>query len=470
MRDIWCRTYYSYLFPVRTYCTSHTHDSYFLVTGPPLNCSKHFGAKAGLEVGLNGGFLVNKCMLASDGVYLSGEVANVRTVLGRGVFTGVDHAHHTGLVAGRNMAGVFDVYDHIPVYEASAEESDIHLTFVGHCSSAFETHGFWWKLGGASSQSIPSSSASQVSKSDNDSSSSSSSKGKKDSNTTLDKSESVETEVWNAPQQSFGQRMQQEFFGLFGYRPPKEGTGTKAVSLAPKGKLNVRKIDEDNKIRSKLQPPLGLGVLFYVDNEIVVGVLISGSPLAEQREREEVITKDTSAVKNEKSTEDIATVIDDISFSELIHARARSFIGKSLNEVAAKVEADISSADGTGVTDFRSGRLIRLQNMSEIASYVIAPAIISIDKNDRDVKYDRAEFRKNASLLPRPNYRYSASSRTIINAYVNNVQPDTSTIAPTIMQENVFHSGGDLTGTRAEKLAAAYASGLRYGIEGPGKA
>ena len=416
---------------------------------------------------------MNKCMLASDGVYLSGEVANVRTVLGRGVFTGVDHAHHTGLVAGRNMAGVFDVYDHIPVYEASAEESDIHLTFVGHCSSAFETHGFWWKLGGASSQSIPSSSASQGSKSDNDSSSSSSSsssKGKKDSSATLDKSESVETEVWNVPQQSFGQRMQQEFFGLFGYRPPKEGTGTKAVSLAPKGKLNVRRIDDDNKIRSKLQPPLGLGVLFYVDNEIVVGVLISGSPLAQQREREEVLTTDSSKVKKGKSTDDDSIVTDDLSFSELIHARARSFIGKSLNEVAAKVEADIPSPDGTGVTDFRSGRLIRLQNMSEIASYVIAPAIIPIDKNDRDVKYDRAEFRKNASLLPRPNYRYSASSRTIINAYVNNVQPDTSTIAPTIMQENVFHSGGDLTGTRAEKLAAAYASGLRYGIEGPGKA
>lgn len=423
---------------------------------------------------------MNRCMLASDGVYLSGEVANVRTVLGRGVFTGVDHAHHTGLVAGRNMAGVFDVYDHIPVYEASAEESDIHLTFVGHCSSAFETHGFWWKLGGASSQSIspatPSSSTSPGSKlssdSDNDSNSSSSSgsssKGKKDSNATVYKSESVETEGWNVPQQSFGQRMQQEFFGLFGYRPPKEGTGTKTVSLAPKGKLNVRKIDEDNKIRSKLQPPLGLGVLFYVDNEIIVGVLVSGSPLAQQRE--EIAKNHSSEAKNGVSKADNLIVVDDLSFSELIHARARSFIGKSLNEVAAKVEADIPAADGIGVTDFRSGRLIRLQNMSEIASYVIAPAILSIDKNDRDVKYDRAEYRKISLLLPRPNYRYSASSRTIINAYVNNVQPDTSTIAPTIMQENVFHSGGDLTGTRAEKLAAAYASGLRYGIEGPGKA
>ena len=452
-----------------------------LELGPPLNCSKHFGARAGLEVGLNGGFLVNRCMLASDGVYLSGEVANVRTILGRGVFSGVDHAHHTGLVAGRNMAGVFDVYDHIPVYEASAEESDIHLTFVGHCSSAFETHGFWWKLGGTSSQSIststystgPTSKSSSDANNDsnsNSSSSSSSSNRKKGSNvdknnTSIDKSESGESENWTVPQQSFGERMQQEFFGLFGYRPPKEGTaGVKIVSLAPKGKLNVKKIDDENKIRSNLQPPLGLGVLFYVDNEIVVGVLISGTPLAQQRQDH------TEVEKKDMIEKDQLSMIDDLSYSELIHARARSFIGKSLNDIAAKVETEITSVDGIGVSDFRSGRLIRLQNMSEIASYVISPAILSIDRNDRKVKYDRAEFRKNALLLPRPNYRYSASSRTIINAYMNNVQPDTSSIAPTIMQENVFHTGGDLTGTRAEKLAAAYASGLRYGIDGPGKA
>ena len=147
-----------------------------------MNCSGHFAARAGLEVGVNGGFLVNRCMLASDGVYLSGEVANVRMTVGRGVYTGVDHAYHTGVVAGRNMSGVFDVYDHIPIYEATAEESDILLTFVGHCSSAFETHGFWWKLGSSSSLSSTkptspsSSSKSDTSTSTSTSTSSSSSK------------------------------------------------------------------------------------------------------------------------------------------------------------------------------------------------------------------------------------------------------------------------------------------------------
>ena len=71
--------------------------------------------------------------------------------------------------------------------------------------------------------------------------------------------------------------------------------------------------------------------------------------------------------------------------------------------------------------------------------------------------------------LPKPNYRYSAVSRTIVNAYQSNIQSESSTAAPTIMMENVFHVGGDMTGTRAEKLAAAYASGLRYGLDGPPK-
>ena len=203
-------------------------------------------------------------------------------------------------------------------------------------------------------------------------------------NTSIDKSESRESENWTVPQQSFGERMQQEFFGLFGYRPPKEGTaGVKIVSLAPKGKLNVKKIDDENKIRSNLQPPLGLGVLFYVDNEIVVGVLISGTPLAQQRQDH------TEVEKKDMIEKDQLSMIDDLSYSELIHARARSFIGKSLNDIAAKVETEITSVDGIGVSDFRSGRLIRLQNMSEIASYVISPAILSIDRNDRKVKYDR---------------------------------------------------------------------------------
>ena len=65
--------------------------------GAPLNCTNHFAAVAGLELASSGGFLVNHAMLASKNVYVAGELANVPTdTFGRSLFSGVDHAHHTG--------------------------------------------------------------------------------------------------------------------------------------------------------------------------------------------------------------------------------------------------------------------------------------------------------------------------------------------------------------------------------------
>ena len=65
--------------------------------GAPLNCANHFAAEAGLEPASSGGFLVNHAMLASKNVYVAGELANVPTAMfGRCLYSGVDHAHHTG--------------------------------------------------------------------------------------------------------------------------------------------------------------------------------------------------------------------------------------------------------------------------------------------------------------------------------------------------------------------------------------
>ena len=474
--------------------------------GPPMNCTGHFAARAGLEVGINGGFLVNRCMLASDGVYLSGEVANVRMSVGRGIYTGVDHAYHTGIVAGRNMAGVFDTYDHIPIYEASAKESDIHLTFVGHCSSAFETHGFWWKLGGQTSTSTSSSPSTATSTSALTSSSSSAAK-KNANNSGQGLFDPVSSSLQNSRgpiQQTIGERITTDFFEFFGYKPilPKVSQ-SKILSFTPMGKLNVIKMTEENMAnnlsKNKSQPPLGLGILFYVDNDIVVGLLISGTPLSQQGKNPKKkndngnddgsgmcqkkncnckIKCDSKNLKKEgsKIDENNDENLDILSYSETIHERARSFIGKPLSTVVAAIEVEIpeDGMAGTGVTDFRSGRLIRLQNLSEIAAYILAPSVLPAAaavtiSDSRITTTIKPEYKKIASQLPKPNYRFSPPSRTITNAYASNVQTETLSLAPTIMQENVFSVGGDLTGTRADKLAAAYASGLRYGIEGPGK-
>ena len=487
-------------------------------------------------------------MLASDGVYVSGEVANVRMSLGRGVFTGVDHAYHTGVVAGRNMAGVFDVYDHIPIYEATAEESDIHLTTIGHCSAAFETHGFWWRLGGpstSSSASASSNSSSLTPSGDYHKVNNSYTNG--NTNSKISNGEKKpKPDVFVPVQETLGERMRSELYGIFGYKAPirMEKYIEKIVDTAPKGKLNVRR-SADEGVKNKLQPPLGLGVLIYVDNDIVVGVLISGAPLSKQRAHPNSSSSSSSSGRGcsgggcgkdscgcktgsevdkcqagqDKSKTGAVTAVtavtaaiggngaigrkgvgggmgektgkageaeeiskeeqDILSYSEKIHDRARSLIGRPMSAVAATMlERAGGTADEDGffsnevvVSDFRSGRLIRLQNLSEVAGYIIAPAILA-DSNDEKVlrvELMKAEYKRISSQLPRPNYRYSASSRTVVNAYLTNAQNDITTFAPTIMQENVFSVGGDLTSTRAERLQAAYASGLKYGIDGPPK-
>lgn len=430
--------------------------------GPPLNCSEHFASKAGLEVGSNGGFVVNRCMLASEGVYIAGDIANVRMPLGRGVFTGVDHAHHTGLVAGRNMSGVFDIYDHIPIYEGSAEESAIHLTFVGHCSSAFETHGFWWKVSSetASSSSEKTSSSSEKKKSKGLSSSS------PQEETILD-------------------RIKVELYSIFGMKYKAPSRVTKAIEATPQGKLNVRIIKKESS-RLKSAPPLGLGVLFYIDNDIVVGVLISGTALSKQRNE----TNDRNDNEDEV-----------LSYSEVIHERARSYIGKPLAVVTASIEAEYLPENES--TDFRSGRLIKLQNLNEIASYIIAPAVLPPDdsgsivsplpshiqgeregdkegqtpaqgtegpnnqessiSNKRDaINILKLEQKRIFLSLPKSLYRYSPANKAIMSAYSSNEQIE-MVLAPSIMHENIFHTGGNMTGTRADKLTAAYTSALNIG-------
>jgi len=133
---------------------------------------EHFAISSGdLEAGADGGIAANKSMQAAAGVYVAGEIANVsvgssrhRTgthVLGRGCMTGMDHALRSAEIAARNMlsaAAMYGdstasasemschLYDHLPAYEWAVPAAHIHLSLIGQCSSALETHSFFWKV------------------------------------------------------------------------------------------------------------------------------------------------------------------------------------------------------------------------------------------------------------------------------------------------------------------------------------
>lgn len=288
--------------------------------GAPLNCANHFAAEAGLEPASSGGFLVNHAMLASKNVYVAGELANVPTAMfGRSCYSGVDHAYHTGnnthhqamndselidyasvyteclnltpslthigVVAGRNMAGGFQVYSHIPVYEASAPESGVFLTWVGKCSTSNESHGYWWKIDSSSSHhhhhhhnhNNGNDNNRTTTKVDEQKS------GSKEKPPASKSESSSSTTPWGDTLSSY-----------FGMTPKKGASSDSSLHAPPKGKSALQRHQQQPRLKvdggdgsgsSSVvvspalppSPPLGLGVVFFTEDDIVTGVLIAGN-------------------------------------------------------------------------------------------------------------------------------------------------------------------------------------------------
>ena len=136
-------------------------------TGPSSgdsNNNEHWGLNAGLERGAVGGIAANRSLQAAAGVWVAGDIANIdigHKAIGRGMWTGREHALISGRVAARNMLGGSEMYSHLPathlVCHTEREDSGsgsssggvphVSLTTVGHCSAAQETHGYWWSRG-----------------------------------------------------------------------------------------------------------------------------------------------------------------------------------------------------------------------------------------------------------------------------------------------------------------------------------
>eukprot|EP00903_Cladosiphon_okamuranus_P009619 g9155.t1 len=130
-----------------------------------------FGRRAGaLEVDRRrGAVVVNAELAASSRVWVAGDAACFPSQAHGGrrlVIRSADHAHHSGRVAGENMAaaaaagggagaarrgvrdGVGDEggrrYRHTPAFVGEAPLAGVRVAMVGDCDAAMPTHGFWW--------------------------------------------------------------------------------------------------------------------------------------------------------------------------------------------------------------------------------------------------------------------------------------------------------------------------------------
>ena len=141
------------------------------------------------------------------------------------MFSGVDHAYQTGRIAGRNMAGISDRYRHLPVYEATAPESGIYLTLLGKCSTVYETHGFWWRVGADTVEREATSKESTI----------------------TSKNLMVNKQVTDSPRSQVGDVISLLQDGFEAYmtsgKSRKKGTTQELSHAAPKGKLGVQRLD-----------------------------------------------------------------------------------------------------------------------------------------------------------------------------------------------------------------------------------
>ena len=102
--------------------------------------------KTDLEQDSTGAVVVNQSMAASSSVFAAGEDANVYTqAMGRGTLSGEDHDYGTAVVAADSIMGEDAEYREVPVLDYSIPSVGVCMTLVGNCSAAFNSYGYWWK-------------------------------------------------------------------------------------------------------------------------------------------------------------------------------------------------------------------------------------------------------------------------------------------------------------------------------------
>ncbi len=268
--------------------------------------AEHWGLRAGLERGAVGGIAVNRSLQAASGVWVAGDIANVdigHKAIGRGTWTGTEHSKFTGRVAARNMLGGSEMYSHLPANHLvcrtarerggdsvgiDAGPPHVSLTTVGHCSAAQETHGYWWARGadGNGSSGTSNGGVSVKHKRGPESDSNRNSSGVKETPLSM--------------------VIQDQLYRYIGQRRPKEkeesdsgGMSSEDMRINARGKAAMRRVSEDKgttatnsssrsagsrsgggggrkQKASPTRPPLGRGIVFYVNNSIVTGMLLSG--------------------------------------------------------------------------------------------------------------------------------------------------------------------------------------------------
>lgn len=192
--------------------------------------------KTDLEQDTNGAIVVNQSLAATSSVFVAGDDASVYLeAMGRGTFSGEEHCTQTAVVAASNIMGDETEYREVPVLDYNIPDAGVHMTLVGNCSAAFNSYGYWWKepvRRGSSSGGILNSNGSNGEKS------------------------AGYFSNWVSGGSRKTSRQKKD--GIYG--------NAKTVRISD---------TEVNRSFGSKSPVYGEGVLFYMDGDMIVGILIS---------------------------------------------------------------------------------------------------------------------------------------------------------------------------------------------------
>ena len=464
--------------------------------GPRASGSNGHFATAALEAGEQGGLVVNASLSAVDSIFVAGDAANLHIPpIGRGVWTGFDHAIATGSAAARAMLRAVNsggprgttwgqvssdgTYSNLPAYYClGGGDLGVNLLFVGHCSHALDTHGFWWRVSGSDSAS-----ASKAASASASASVSSSTKSPTGTSATEILTEAMRTWWWGSD--SYGGGSGQGSTSEVSSRVKAKGRAglsrVAATVLVPSVNGSSSSSSSSSSSGQKALPPLGLGVVLYVDHDRVVGVCISGLPQPSQASAQVL------ALAKKALGADLVgiNVRSDESATALVSAQAESVapanrgedesVGQGVREGRA---GGAGGAGGSVSYDLGGGdrwdpqwevvRLRRQQAMLSLAQSLAAPAC--------GLSHNRPEG------MPRPQYRFAARSN-VGGGFVGGLGlglgggsgggggggregSSGNAAGPRVPEERIATGGIEVT--PRQRIAAAYARGIRGGGGGVG--
>lgn len=422
---------------------------------------------------LLGGIPVNRSLQAAQGLLVAGECANVYHSLSsqisdrsgqskaglsyRRTISGEYDARHSARKAAAIALGQERVYDKIPSEVLHSPVVGMSFLAIGLCTASLESHSFWWrqtnipaKLTGNADRvhHLPTAASVQTPKPIQ------SDKSKTDLKPLVSGNSSNEETVTET-----------------GKKEPRPHSGKYAVWRAAIDDQYTQRVRQQQMNQQALltawtgkQHPLGIGVTMYVDENRIVGILCSGLPLAQLFNHHPPLNGASSEAPtmNDDKVQQVENVVSKFIGRTLLSAEQQAAVsnGHDLDRTGWSKQLEIAAEEILQ----EIGRAMDSvhptldQENNSIANAKIRPSAASSSGNEQT-------FAQFWAMNKRRYYRHGPASRAAVLDLNEHFTRQLAGRTPSSLAEPLFLTKIN-TGSRADRLAAAYAHQILLAASG----